>query len=197
MIVRQGTELTVISPVRLSDHGEKELRGLGIVRHVVKIGYFHGLDDAYFIDRFDASYWALANGTREQDPDVDNELKREHLPIRDAELFEFQDTIHKEAAILIPSKGGLLITCDSVQHWQNTAGCSPLAKLAVHKIGFRRRPAQIGPPWMKKMTPKGSTLQRDYERLLQLKFTHLIGAHGQPLIHNAKSALSETIDATF
>ena len=75
-IVRSGEELTVVSPVRLSPTGEAELERLGKVRHVVKIGFFHGVDDAYYLERFGATYWALPDGARSQDPRPDEELRR-------------------------------------------------------------------------------------------------------------------------
>ena len=197
VIVRSGDDLTVVSPVRLSPAGETELERLGTVRHVVKIGFFHGIDDAYYLERFGATYWALPDGTRPEDPTPENELRPDSLPINDAELFEFHDTINKEGALLIRRAGGVLITCDAVQHWSNTKGCSPPARLVSHLIGFRRRPAQIGPPWRKRMTPKGASLKSDFERLAGLDFTHLIGAHGHPLRDSAKQDLMATVEATF
>ncbi|MFT7654794.1 MAG: hypothetical protein ACI9ON_003819 [Limisphaerales bacterium] len=196
-IVRNGEDLTVVSPVRLSPAGEAQLEQLGTVRHVVKIGFAHGIDDAYYLERFDATYWALPNGTRPQDPTPENELRPDSLPINDAELFEFHDTVQKEGALLIQRAGGILITCDAVQHWSNTKGCSPPARLVSHLIGFRRRPAQIGPPWRKRMTPKGGSLKSDFERLAALDFSHLIGAHGQPLRDTAKQDLIATVEATY
>lgn len=196
-IVRSGEELTVVSPVRLSPTGEAELERLGKVRHVVKIGFFHGVDDAYYLERFGATYWALPDGARSQDPRPDEELRPDSLPIHDAKLFEFRDTKDKEGALLIGRAGGILITCDAVQHWSNTKGCSFPARLASHLIGFRRRPAQIGPPWRKRMTPTGASLKSDFERLAELDFAHLIGAHGNPLRDTAKQDLKATVQATF
>jgi len=197
VIVRNGDDLTVVSSVRLFPEGEAELEKLGAVRHVVKIGCFHGIDDAYYIDRFGANYWALPSGTRPEDPQADKELKPDSLPIADAELFEFRETKQKEAALLINRAGGILITCDAVQHWTTTKGCSPLARVAAHLIGFRRRPAQIGPPWRKRMTPNGGSLKSDFERLAELNFAHLIAAHGEPLLDSARQDLIATISATY
>ena len=197
VIVRNDDDLTIVSSVRLSPEGEAELEKLGTVRHIVKIGIFHGIDDAYYIDRFGAIYWALPGGTRPEDPQPDKELNPDSLPIPDAMLFEFRETKEREGALLINRAGGILITCDAVQHWTTTKGCSPIARLAAHLIGFRRRPAQIGPPWRKRMTPDGGTLKSDFERLAQLNFAHLIAAHGEPLIDTARQDLIATISATY
>ena len=72
-----------------------------------------------------------------------------------------------------------------------------MARLVAHLIGFRKRPAQIGPPWRKRMTPDGGTLKSDFERLAELNFAHLIAAHGEPLIDTARQDLIATINATY
>ncbi len=197
VIVRSGCDLTIVSPVRLSPDGEAALEKLGKVRHVMKIGFYHGMDDAYYLERFGAAYWALPGGTRPKDPAPDQELKADSLPLDDAELFEFRHTVNKEAALLVRRGGGVLITCDAVQHWASTDGCSETALPAIKQIGFRARPAQIGPPWLGGMTPEGGSLQSDFERLAELEFKHLIGGHGQPLSVGPKEALQATMKATF
>lgn len=196
-IVRNGTDLTIISPVRLSSEGELELERLGTVRHVVKIGFYHGMDDAYYLERFGASYWALPGGVRLKDPTPTQELRPDSLPIEDADLFEFRDTVEKEAALLVRRGGGILISCDAVQHWASTDGCNEASLPGIEQIGFRKRPAQIGPPWLGGMTPDGGSLKSDFERLTSLDFKHIIGGHGQPLLNTAKEALQATVAATF
>src|ERR1700722_12761296 len=56
-IVRQGGELVVLNSVRLDPAGEAALEKLGKVTHVVRVGAFHGYDDAYYADRFQATLW--------------------------------------------------------------------------------------------------------------------------------------------
>ncbi|MBK7584387.1 MAG: hypothetical protein IPI67_29800 [Myxococcales bacterium] len=197
VVVRAGEDLTLISAVRLSAAGEAELERLGKVRHVVKIGAFHGMDDAHSVERFKASYFALPGGTRESEPKPDRELSPTSLPFDDAELFCFEQTKKKEAALLVKRDGGILITCDAVQNWPDTSGCSPMAKVVTRLFGFTKRPAQIGPPWRKGMTPEGGSLRGDFERLAALEFRHLIGGHGAPLRDTARTDLAATVRATF
>ncbi len=197
VIVRSGDELTLVSAVRLSAEGEAKLERLGKVKNVVKIGHAHGMDDAYSLERFGAQYWSLPGGARPKDPKPDRELTPESLPFEDAELFAFEKTVAKEAALLVKRDGGILLTCDSVQNWPDTTGCSVAAKLVARLMGFTSRRAQIGPPWRKGMTPKGDTLRSDFERLAALDFRHLIGAHGAPLRDTAKEDLAATIQVTF
>ena len=63
-------------------------------------------------------------------------------------------------------------------------------------MGFKH-PAQIGPPWRKMMTPEGGSLKPDFDRLVQLPFKHLIGAHGGLASDNANELLRATIARTF
>ena len=59
VVVRTGEALTLINTVRLDDAGLRELDALGEVRHVVRLGAFHGRDDPFYCDRYGAELWAL------------------------------------------------------------------------------------------------------------------------------------------
>lgn len=196
-IVRSGQELTVITAVRLSPEGQAELDRLGKVRHVVKIGRAHGVDDPYFIDHYGATYWAVDGGARSIDRTPHQIMRADNLPFADAELFQFRDAKEPEAALLVKRGGGILVTCDAVQHWPDARGCSPLARVVTRVIGLRKRPAQMAPLWRKTMAPEGGDLKNDFERLVNLPFEHLIGGHGRPLVGGAQQALKATFDATF
>src|SRR5437879_3694797 len=56
-IVRTGKELVAINSVRLTDDGEAALGKLGKLTHVIRLGALHGMDDAYFVERFGATLW--------------------------------------------------------------------------------------------------------------------------------------------
>ena len=113
------------------------------------------------------------------------------------ELFAFRDSKEKEAVLLVKRAGGILITGDSLHNWTDTKGCSPPAKLVTRLMGFLKRPAQIGPPWRKRMTPDGGSLRPDFDRLAALDFAHLVLAHGRPLMDTAKRDLQATIEAIY
>lgn len=196
IVVHDGV-VTVVNAVRLDDAGEKRLAELGDLKHVVKIGWVHGMDDPYYLEKFGAAYWALPSGAREKDPKPTETLAAGHLPFPDCELFAFEKTNKPEGALLVKRAGGILITCDSAQNWPDTSGCSLLAKVATKVMGFTSRPAQIGPPWRKGMTPQGGSLKSDFERMAGLEFDKLIGAHGGPLRSGARQALEATVAATF
>lgn len=197
VIVKSGEELSLISSVRLSEQGEAELAKLGKVRNVIKLGAFHGMDDAYSVDRFQADYWALPGAELPAGITKSRELKQGSLPIPDADLFVFEKAVKPEGALLVRRAGGILVTVDSVQNWPDTEGCSLIAKAVTKVFGFTSRRAQIGPPWRKGMTPKGGSLKGDFDRLASLEFRHLIGAHGGPLMDTAKTDLQATIAVTY
>ncbi len=196
VVVHDGV-VTVINAVRLDVAGEQRLAALGDVKHVVKIGWVHGMDDPYYLERYGAAYWALPKGSRPKDPKPTETLAEGHLPFPDGELFAFTQTKAPEAALLVKRGGGVLITCDSAQNWPDTRGCSIPAKLVTRLMGFTRRPAQIGPMWRKGMTPPGGSLKHDFERMARLAFDQLVGAHGAPLRSGARQALEATVAATY
>ncbi|NQV21759.1 MAG: hypothetical protein HQ511_10125 [Rhodospirillales bacterium] len=189
VILRHGDELTVINSVRLDAEGEAALDALGKVSHVMKIG-FHGMDDAYYVDRYNAKMWTLGDaGTAPGDGLLAEDTQ---LPFPGARVFMFKQTVVPEAAILVERQGGLLITCDSVQHWVPKDVMSPAAKIITRLIGFQH-PAQIGPPWRKKQTPPNGSLKSDFERLADLPFQRLIGGHGGLLERDGPAHLKATI----
>lgn len=197
VVLQHEGELTLISAVRLDDAGTAALDALGRVAHVVKIGT-HGMDDAWYLDRYDAQMWAV-DGMAHGDPAVtiDRTFTADGpFPVPWVTPFLFRLTHRPEAALLADRAGGVLVTCDSVQHWPDMEGCSALAKPVTMAMGFLK-PANIGPPWRKGMTPKGGSLQPDFERLLALPFDTVIGGHGKPLVGGAKAALRTTVERVF
>jgi len=195
-ILRDGVALTVISAVRLSKDAEAELAKIGQVEHVVKIGHFHGLDDPYYVNRYGATYWALPGAIRDGGLEHRELEEGGDFPVADASLFRFRDTARPEGAVLVARDGGVLVTCDSVQNWVSSEGCSVMASIVMRMMGFFH-PANIGPPWRKHMTPPGGTLKGDFERMLELPFSHLLSGHGAPLHDTAKADLTAAVHRVF
>jgi len=188
VVLREGEELTVLHAVRPVD--PSALDALGKVTNVVRIG-MHGMDDAWYLDRYGATHWSLP-GLCETD-----RLLTEAVPVPWMTVHPFAHTTQPEAAVLLDRAEGVLITCDALQHWPDVEGCSLLAKGLTKVMGFQKHPVQIGPPWRKKMTPEGGSLEADFRRLAALDFDHLIGAHGKPMVGGAKAELEHTLAATF
>jgi hypothetical protein len=197
VVVRNAGELTLIDPIRLTDEGEEALERLGSVKHAIRLGVFHGVDDAYTVERFGARFWCQAGSDEHPEPKPDEILEEGmDLPFPDAELFVFREAARPECAILLRRDGGLLVTCDSVQHWESTSRCTLAAKAVTHLMGFVH-PANIPPPWRKFMAAEGRSLRLDFDRLLELPFDSVVGGHGQPLIGGARDALRTTVTRIF
>ena len=192
IILRNGEELTLVNAVRLNEEGEAALAKLGRVKHVIQIG-FHGMDNAYYIDRYGAKCWTVPREGETGDVELAEDTE---LPIPDARVFMFHDTKLPEAAILLEREGGLLITCDSIQHWAPHKLMSGAAKLITRIMGFQF-PAQIGPPWRGVQTPEGGSLKADFGRLAQLPFSHIVGGHGGLLKNDGQARLAETMTRVF
>lgn len=191
-ILRDGKDLSVVNSVRLSSDGEAALEELGSVKNVVRIGAFHGADDAYFVKRFGAKLHAPPRTRHAHGVETDRELEAGPCELRDVEVFAFEQAKKPEVALLLARDGGILIPCDSYQNWTTTAGCSLGAKAVMKLMGFG--PAVIGGPWTK---AQGSGVRADFERLAERDFRHLVPAHGTVLKNDAKDALRRAIAARF
>jgi len=193
VIIREGGELSLINAIRLGPEGEVELEKLGQVKHLLKIGS-HGMDNPYYIDKYQAKVWSREEADLAYERDVTIEEKGELL-FGNATIFKFQNATSPEYPILLHREGGILITCDSVQNWENKdlkIG-SFIGGLVTRILGFLG-PAKIGPMWLKTVTPpSGPNLSSDFKRLLSLDFVHLLSGHGSPLLNDAKSSLEKQV----
>lgn len=194
-IVRRGRELTLINSVRLCPEREAELDQLGEVKHLLRTGDFHGVDDRYMIERYRPTFWAppgIKGVGPTGYPTPDRELLPGSCPIEDGLVFRFEKGKAVEVAILLERSGGILITCDCYQHWTTFDGCSAIGKVVLFAMGFG--PEHIGGPWTKAMGPH---VRADFDRLLELPFSHLLPAHGEPIRDRAKAGLRNAIRKRF
>lgn len=196
-IVRDGRELTVINSVRLSADGEKQLAALGDVKHVVRLGMGHGVDDPYYVARYKALLWAAPGTKHQRGITASRELAEGGgAPALWARAFVFKDGSDAEAALVLERDGGILVTCDCLQNHVDFQGSSAMARMALGMMGFRG-PARIGPPWRKRMERGGRSLAQDFRRIADLPFRHLLSAHGVPLHERAKEAVRATVEQAF
>tara|TARA_R110000850_G_scaffold259541_1_gene386609 strand:- start:555 stop:1259 length:705 start_codon:yes stop_codon:yes gene_type:complete len=196
VVLRNGRDLALVNPVRMDDDGLAKLDALGDVKHILRLGDFHGLDDRFYVDRYESDFWA-------QDGQATYKLPRAtkiitsttEAPFPNSEFFIFKSATFPEAALLL-KEHGLLITTDSVQYHSDWSYFSWLTKTAFKLLGFKIG-TNIGPPWVKRVTAKGSSLEPDFEKLLLLDFDSVIAAHGSLLKIGAKEALTEEINRIF
>lgn len=194
VVLREGDELTLVNTVRLTEAGLAELGALGRVRHVVRLGAFHGRDDPFYRDQFGATTWALPGALGVDGRPADAELGPDlPFPAQGGRTFVFTSAALPEAAVLLPREGGILLTCDAVQSWSHVdpffsveTGASFLAQGLIG-------PANVPSTWLGACRPDVS----DFERLLQLPFRHLISAHGEPLRDEARQRLEQGVARAF
>ena len=151
-IVRDQGQLTLVNPVRMDDAGLLSLQALGEVSHVLRLGPMHGMDDPFYVARYDADFWSFGGGTTYTTPVIKHTLAEGGaLPFRDARLFAFSYMTEPEGAILLERSPGVLLTCDAIQSYAvppHTPHTNWLTRLVMPLRGFPRE-TLIGPLWMK------------------------------------------------
>ncbi len=196
-IVRHRGELNLVNPIRLDEEGERQLLALGDVKRVLRLGPLHGLDDPYYVERFGAEFWAQGESETYPEPKIEQRLATDRpLPFPDGELFAFEGTKQPESILLIRRGPGILLTCDSIQHYGDYRHNTLLPRLMMPLIGFPRTTV-VGPIWLKIMTPEGASLKSEFERLLTLDFDRLLSAHGSLLTSGAKNSVAKAVRKAF
>ena len=196
VILKSGEALTLINPVRMNEAGLSRLDDIGQVEKIVRLGDFHGLDDAFYLDRYQCAFWAQPGQETYQSPRPTQLIAEEtEGPVPGSEFFVFRDARYPEAALLVKDHK-LLITTDSVQYHAGWRYFSWFTKYAFKLLGFKLG-INIGPPWLKRVTPRGGSMKRDFDRLLALDFDAIVAAHGGWLASGAKQALADEMGAVF
>ena len=198
IVLRNTGELTILGAVRLVAEAERELERLGKIRHLVKIGHFHGMDDPYYVKKFAPTVWAAKDAVHKPGVTTDEVLTAgAPLPIPSADFFSFDRASKPEGCILLRRDDGILVTCDSVQNWEDFGGCSLAGKLMMRTMGFGGA-ARIGPGWRRFAEPKDADgFRPDFVRLLELPWKHLLPSHGYPLRDTAKTALLARVKEAY
>ena len=196
-VIRHEGELTLVNPVRLRAAEEEKLRALGTIKHVMRLGPMHGLDDPYYVNTFQAAFWCQPGGSIYTRPNIDVAMRPgDPLPFPDAELFCFNGTLQPESALVLQRENGLLLTCDALQHYGDYKHNNLPTRLVLPLLGFPKT-TLIGPIWLKRLTPAEASLKREFERLLTQDFDALLSAHGSFLAHGAKAAVRAAIKRAF
>ncbi len=194
IIIRNGDKLSLINTVQLDEAGLSELNALGKVENVIRIGSFHGRDDAFYLDHYSAKLWALPGMQHANNKITDIELVPDGtMPFPECSLFVFETRLHPEGALHIAQEGGILITCDSVKNWVTKDQFFSDETAEIYKgQGFFGR-ATVSREWQQATNVNPT----DFTRLNSIKFNHLLSAHGEPLLNTAHEALEETLKREF
>ncbi len=220
IVRRQGTdgsyELTLINTIRLNEKTLTKLTELGTIKNVVRLGAFHGVDDAFYLQRFNAKYWTVEGMVNAPGlTTMPSILSCDNLPISDANFFSFQGLAYPEAIILLNKterRSGVAITTDAIQNHTSVIDIdnSPLVSLAIWRIGLSGR-ARLGPIWLREQALSSTEREElsapekrkkiveffkpQFQRLLdEHDFKMLLPGHGWPIYNHADEAIKLSID---
>jgi hypothetical protein len=196
VVLCNGSELTLVNTVRLNEEGLKKLQSLGSVTHIVRIGAFHGRDDAFYRHQYPtAQLWTLKGMTYENGLKPDRDLTPEGtMPFPGCSVFVFETSTQLEGILHIGREDGILISCDSIQNITSTDEFYSLETAKSFQDQGLVKAANISSIWL------GATQTNavDFNRLLKtMSFRHLLTAHGEPLINTAYEQVASTVKRVF
>ena len=199
-IIRDGRDLTVVHPVLLPEAMQARVEALGRIKNIVRLGDFHGMDDAAYVERYRPTVWWPQGATDREGVTPGKALKPGgKLPLKNASLFSFEASAAPEVALHLERHGGVLLTCDSVQCWgTRPPGCN-LAGLAMSQQMGMVAPATIGPGWRQMCEPKDAPgFGPGFRALLDaFDFDTILSGHGAPLRGGAKATLAASVTAAY
>ena len=205
VVLAQGGELTLVNSLRLDESGLAALERLGKVQHVIRLAGFHGRDDAFYKDRYGARVWAVkgqsyVRGIGNPNPRPDQVYfhpdvyvdEGSALPVAGARLMRIECTVG-EGILLLERDGGIAVSGDALQNWQRADEYfSPASRVLMKWMGFLK-PCNVGPGWLKQGKPD----PRDLRRILELPFEHVLPAHGNPVLGNAREKYRPAIERSL
>lgn len=190
VIIRNQDKLSLINTVRLTEKGLGELTSLGKIENVIRIGSFHGRDDAFYLDNYHAKLWALPNMEHANKKKADQILTPDGLmPFANCKIVTFNSSRFPEAILHINQNGGILISCDSIKNWLSSDDFFSDATAKLYEEQKQFGSAAINKIWLQ-------ATQVDKAELLGLKeldFCHLLSAHGEPLLNDAYEHVGKTL----
>jgi hypothetical protein len=189
-IVKEGEQLTLLNSVRLNEEGLAELDKLGKVVNVVRLGDMHGVDDPFYVNRYNATFWALPTMSVQKELTITPLQEGGELPLKDCSLFEFKTVKRPECILRLNREGGIMIACDSLQNWVSHDEFFDDKTITTMKNMDFFKTANFGPAWMYESQPQAS----DFVRLKEIPFNHAFCGHGVPLLHNAQEAFHKRIN---
>ncbi len=202
VVLRHDHELTLVNTMRLDEAGLAALDELGKVKHVIRLAGFHGRDDPFYKDRYDATVWAVDGHVWARGFD-NTKIKAEdgyfqadrymtdstELPIPGARLITI-DCKAGEGLLVLDRDGGIAISGDALQNWSATDEYFNVpAKIVMKLMGFIK-PHNVGPGWLKQAQPDLSQVKS----LLDVPFDTVLPAHGGPVVGGAKDKFRPAIE---
>ena len=195
VVLRQNKdELILVNSLRLDEHGLQALDALGTVQHVIRLGAFHGSDDAFYKERYpSATVWAIEGMTYFPGFDTKSQTiyfqadkimnsTTKDFPVVKSSLIVIESKPPKDGILVLERpEGKVFITGDSLQNFETCDeyfNC--LARISMKPMGFIC-PCNVGPAWAKVVNVQ----QEEMHKLLTHKFDHVLPTHGRPVLGQA------------
>lgn len=199
-VIREDGGLVLVNSVRLDEAGLAALDALGPVSHILRIGGWHGADDAFYKDRygcpatsvkgqryFDGFVAEKGNTYFESDHQIDADSE---LPVEGASLYVIHTT-PPEAILRIPAGGGTLITSDALQNWPRADDRFNLAGRVGMGLGGMVKPHTMMKPWADKYKPP----PEEIAGILELDFDNVLPGHGEAVLGGAREQFRPALEA--
>ena len=193
IVVREGRDLTLVNTVRLDEAGLAALDELGTVKHIMRIGDLHGLDDAFYVARYAPTYWGLPGMTAKNGIAPDAFLTKDGKRPIDCSIFTFETTKRPECILRLEQEGGVMLACDALQNWEKPDEYfDERSEKVMKEMGFFSK-ASCGVLWVMVNEPKGD----DFTRLKEIPFQHALCGHGEPLKGGADAFYAASFNRLF
>lgn len=201
-ILREGKRLVLVNSVRLDERGLAALDELGEVTDVIRLAGFHGMDDPFYKDRYEAKVWSLKGqkyisgfDLKSEDTyfSADAEIdERSELPLGGSRLHVFHGN-PTEGLLLLDRHGGTCVAGDALQNWSAPDEYfSLVGKVMMRFMGFMK-PHNVGPGWLKQAKPP----KDDLAAVKTLAFANVLPAHGEPVLGGAVDEYGPALDRSI
>lgn len=201
-VIRHDGELTIVNSVRLDEAGLTALDALGTVKHVIRIAGFHGMDDRFYRERYQATLWMVRGQIYTRSLNLDGKTPEQgymqadrlidpdtELPIPGARAIVIAGKA-PEGLLFLEAHGGTLISGDALQNWGKAdEHFNWPARIGMRLMGFIK-PYNLGPGWVKQVKPDLGALAG----LLDLSFENVLPGHGDAVIGGAREAFRPAIE---
>ena len=190
-ILKDGSNLALLNPVRVDQHQLERISSLGQVKHIFKIGSMHNVDLPFYIDTFSPTLWVTKGDTSNHGytPEHYFDDYRE-LPIQNAKVQVIEGSKIPETILVTPHNGGCLHSCDAFVNMEHDPGANWLTQKLSKLLP---KPTYIGPNWIKIAKPPRESMLR----VLDYDFECFVPAHGQAIKNSAKKLLKTYLEAYY
>ncbi len=191
VILKEGSDLAIVNPVRVNEFELNKIRKLGNIKHIFKIGRLHSVDVPFYMDKFSPKLWVS------EGDDALPEYKADYffneysvLPFMKIKVIPIASSKLPETILLVLSDGGCLLSCDAFVNMTT----DPMANWLTGKLSkLLPQPTFIGPNWIKLAKPP----KKEMLQVLDHKFSHLVSAHGPPVLNDAYEQLNQYLKAYY